>query len=150
MGPITPFGDVACQHQTVMAECFISGMNEAANFRVERLERWIRKHRKDLLAEDGEAVSSVKLSAVTSKQPSYWSDVLRGRKSFGDKAAREVETALSMPQLHLEGATWPFDEVDQDRFERLSQRQKGRVEQALIEILEKIESGESKTVERAA
>lgn len=125
-------------------------MNDVTASRVQRLEKWIRRNKKSLLAEDGESVSSTKLASATDKSPSYWSDVLRRRKSFGDKVARDTETALGMPPLFLEGVAWPFDDVDQERFERLTARQKGRIEQVLIEALEQIEGGESKTMAAAA
>jgi len=119
--------------------------------RVDRLISWIKRHRKDLVGEDGH-VSAEKLAEATGKKPAYWSDVLRirtSKKSFGDKAARAVEAKLDIYPLHLEGAGWPFEDVDQDRFERLTARQKGRVEQALIDALDKIEA-EAQTKPRIA
>jgi hypothetical protein len=105
--------------------------------RIDRLKKWCRS-RAELRA-DGEP-SIPKLCEKTGKKPQYWSDVLREAKSFGSKVAREVEPQLGMPMLYLEGAGWPFEEVDQERFLRLSDRQKGRVEQAMLEMIEKIEA----------
>ena len=103
--------------------------------------RWIKSRRKDLLATDGEVSPSL-LAGETGKKPSYWSDVLRherSSKSFGDKTARQAEEALQMPTLYLEGIGWPFDGVAQDRFDRLTERQKGRVEQAMLDAIAAIE-----------
>jgi hypothetical protein len=36
------------------------------------------------------------------KSPSYWSDMLRGAKGFGEVAAREIEEALQLPRLWLD------------------------------------------------
>lgn len=117
-------------------------MPPEAAARVQRLVRWIKSRRKDLLATDGE-VSPSMLATATEKKPSYWSDVLRherSSKSFGDKTARQTEDALRMPALYLEGIGWPFDGVAQDRFERLTERQKGRVEQAMLDAIAAIEA----------
>lgn len=117
-------------------------MPPEATARVQRLVRWIKSRRKDLLATDGEVSPSL-LATATQKRPSYWSDVLRherSSKSFGDKTARQTEEALEMPSLYLEGIGWPFDGVAQDRFERLTERQKGRVEQAMLDAIGAIES----------
>lgn len=78
-------------------------MNSEGIVRVERLVTWIKKHRKDLLAPDGD-VSPTQLAAATGKKVTYWSDVLRMRKeSFGASSARVTEDALEMPRLHLDG-----------------------------------------------
>jgi len=115
-------------------------LDETARARIERLVKWVKLHRKDLCDADGEP-SSTKLAAESHRRPSYWSDVLRLRKpSFGARAARDAEDAFGIPPLHLDGAGWPFEEVDQARFDRLSQRQKGRIEQALMDALDRIEA----------
>lgn len=114
---------------------------EAAS-RVLRLLRWIETNRKDLLTQAGDVSPSL-LAAATGKKASYWSDVLRHKesnKSFGDKAARQTESELSMPPMHLEGVGWPFEDVAQDRFDRLTQRQQGRVEKVLLQEIERIEA----------
>lgn len=117
-------------------------MTPEASIRVQRLVRWVKANKRDLL-DAGGGVSPTKLAAATNRRPSYWSDVLRGDesgKSFGDKAAREVEGLLGMPHLHLDGEGWPFDEVSRARFERLTEKQQGRVEQAMIDAITKIEA----------
>lgn len=142
MNRITPFGVARSQHRSVMAICCSASMPPEAAARVQRLVRWIKSRRKDLLATDGEVSPSL-LATATSKKPSYWSDVLRherSSKSFGDKTARQAEEALQMPALYLEGIGWPFDGVAQDRFDRLTERQKGRVEQAMLDAIAAIEA----------
>lgn len=88
-------------------------MSDKTIARVDRLVRYVERHHKDLL-EDGK-VSPNLLAARTKKTAAYWSDVLRCRtskKSFGDKAARDAEEHLDMPNLYLDGGgEWPFSEV---------------------------------------
>jgi hypothetical protein len=114
-------------------------MSDHLNPRVNRLIAWIRRFKRDLCDANGK-IAPTFIANATGKHTAYWSDVLRGTKSFGSAAAREVEEALGIPHLHLEGALWPFEEIDQDRFERLTDRQKGRVEQKLIETIAAIEA----------
>lgn len=42
------------------------------------------------------------LAAVTGVSKQYWSDMLRGRKSFGESAARNLEEKLELPRLFLD------------------------------------------------
>lgn len=125
-------------------------MRDEALSRVTRLTSWIKKYRKDLLSEDG-GVSPGKLALATQKKISYWSDVLRSDgKAFGEKAARDVEDKLSMPPNYLDGTGWPFENVDFSRWERLSERQKGAVEDAINDKLAEIESRGSGAANRVA
>ena len=55
-------------------------MPPEAAARVQRLVRWIKSRRKDLLAADGEVSPSL-LAVAAEKKPSYWSDVLRHERS---------------------------------------------------------------------
>lgn len=115
-------------------------MDDEGRARVQRLISWVQRHKKPL-CDDKNFPSAAKLASQTGKKASYWSDVLREKKpSFAAASARATEAKLGMPRLHLEGVGWPFEDVDQTRFDSLSARQKGRVEQALIDILDVIES----------
>ena len=78
--------------------------------------------------------SPTELAVRTGKKVNQIQDMLAGRKSFGEKVAREIEDALGMDPkaLDLERATsvpipiryrWPF-KIDQGRFERLKSEQK--------------------------
>lgn len=125
-------------------------MDADAKSRVERLRAWIKQNRKDMLGPDG-GVSATRLAVASGKSVAYWSDVLREtKKSFAESSAREIEQSLGMPRLHLEGgSSWPFEDVDQERFSKLSAVQRGRVEAAVIEAIEKIEA-EAASRKRAA
>lgn len=118
-------------------------MDESACNRVDRLERWIKLHRKDLCSTSGK-LSPTLLAKVEglNSNPAYWSDVLRKAKtrSFAASSARETEAALDMPYLYLEGAGWPFEDVDFERWDRLTERQKGHVEKAINAELDRIEA----------
>lgn len=56
---------------------------------------------------------------------------------FSPRLAKILDSADPAP------GAWPFEDVDRARFERLTQRQKGRIEQALIEALDKLEAEQS-------
>lgn len=117
-------------------------MNDDDSLRVARLLAWIKRHKSESLCTSDGRVSPSALAVATGKKPSYWSDVLRAGsgKSFGEKSARDTESKLEMPPMYLDGTGWPFESVDQDRWERLSERQKGRVEDAMLKAIEMIES----------
>lgn len=115
-------------------------MDDSAKARIDRLEAWIRENRKDLCSESGKVMPS-RLSAI-GKSQSYWSDIFRRapERSFAAKAGREVETLLKIPHLFLEGVAWPFENVDFERWEALTERQKGVVEHAINAALDAIEA----------
>jgi len=121
-------------------------MDDDGVARVDRLVAWCKAHHREHLDESGKPIVEW-LVAQTGKKASYWSDVLRIRssgKSFGARAAREVEAKLKMPDLYLEGAGWPFQTIDQERFDRLTERQKGRVEQAVEDVIAAMEAASGK------
>ena len=146
--PITPSGVGTRQHRPVIDGWCITRMSDKTFARVEKLVTYIERHKRDLL-EEGK-VSPNLLAAKTKKTAAYWSDVLRCRtsgKSFGDKAARLVESQLEMPHLYLDGGSeWPFSEVDQARYERLTAVQKGRVQQAMLQVMDEIERSKGSPV----
>lgn len=118
-------------------------MDEKAKARLQRLVRWLKTHRREAIKEDGK-VSPSWMANHTTGNVGYWSDVLREKKSFAAEKARDTEDSFEMPPLYLEGAGWPFETIDQERFDRLSERQKGRVEQAVADALALIESESEK------
>lgn len=67
-------------------------------------------------------------------------------KTMGSLLARRIEVAFKKPVgwMDTDPDAWPFETVDQERFERLSERQKGRVEQAVADALALIESESEK------
>lgn len=46
--------------------------------------------------------SPAELTALVGNSKQYWSDMLRGRKSFGETAARKIEEKLELPRLFLD------------------------------------------------
>lgn len=115
-------------------------MKDDAKARIDLLTSWIKKNRKDLCKEGAPDASL--LANETGKKASYWYDLLRKQegRSFAASAARSVEDAIGIPYLYLEGAGWPFEEVEQARYEALSDVQKGRIQQAINDALDKIEA----------
>lgn len=81
-------------------------------------------------------------------QPSYINDVIKGTKSFGEKAARKAEQKLRLPagsldlnrlDSILEAEKWPFTSFDEARFVSLTPADKLRVEGAALGALIEIE-----------
>lgn len=118
-------------------------MDESAIKRVDRLEQWVKAHRRDLCGPSGKVSPSAmaKVEGLSSNA-SYWSDVFRRAKDrkFAASSARDTEHALGMPHLLLEGSGWPFEEVDFERWDRLTERQKGLIEKAVNDELDRIEA----------
>jgi hypothetical protein len=72
-------------------------MNPETNLRLENLRAWCKRH-----GDVGPADLALKLD----KKVQYVSDLLRGKKSFGEKAARHIEAKLGMGRGDLDkGAT---------------------------------------------
>ena len=78
----------SCQHRLVVGGWCTHAMNDSTLIRLDNL-RALGKKPADLAAATG-----------VSKQ--YWSDMLRGRKSFGESAARNLEEKLELPRLFLD------------------------------------------------
>lgn len=74
----------------VSGPCFTSRMNDDALIRLSNLKA-LNLTPKDLSERVGNRVS-------------YWSDLLRGQKSFGEKLARKIEEQLSIPRGSLDTA----------------------------------------------
>lgn len=49
------------------------------------------------------------LTAQVGNSKQYWSDMLRGRKSFGETAARRIEEKLELPRLFLDEDHSPIE-----------------------------------------
>ena len=91
---------LSVQHQLVASACSTQLMNEDRLVRVDNLKR---------LTESW----SLKASDLTHRvggRYTYWRDLLAGKKSFGEKAARKIEDSLSLPRGWLDRT----DEVPAD------------------------------------
>ena len=49
-------------------------------------------------------LTAQQLSERVGGRVSYWSDLMRGKKSFGEKVARKIEEALEMPRGYMDAA----------------------------------------------
>ncbi len=68
-------------------------MNHMANHRVQRVH--------ELCSSRGWGITEL-ANRTGYGSASYWSDVLRGEKSFGEKAARKLEECLGLPRCWLD------------------------------------------------
>lgn len=46
--------------------------------------------------------------------------------------------------ISIQYSTWPFESIPQERFDALTERQKGRVEQKLVDVMNEVEAQDSK------
>lgn len=60
------------------------------------------------------------LTAQVGNSKQYWSDMLRGKKSFGETAARRIEEKLELPRLFLDEDHSPL-EVKEDKSSYITQ-----------------------------
>lgn len=67
-------------------------MSEDALIRLDNLRMLLRERQ----------MTPTRLAAHTGKSQSYYRDLLKGRKSFGEKAARALEKTLSLPHGWLD------------------------------------------------
>lgn len=106
---------------------------------------------------DGEffAGNQSKLAEKIGKAPRYVNALIRGKKSFGERAARHIEECLRLPTGSLDRAadgelraavtkvkaagTWPFS-IDRERFEALSATGKQQIEGAMRLLLVELEA----------
>lgn len=85
---ITPSGVLSVKHFLVSRRCSTAQMNDDALIRLANLKA-LNLTPKDLSDRVGGRVS-------------YWADMLRGQKSFGEKVARKIEEQLGIPRMSLD------------------------------------------------
>ena len=108
-------------------------MSVDANLRRELLAKVCKD--KGWVKSDG-APSPGKLAAEIDRATNYCSDLLLGRRSFGEEIARHIEQALGLPQWHLDGgAGWPFPHLDRTIFDDLHEWQKMEIQGKVREMV---------------
>lgn len=75
-------------------------MSDMAAIRRENLRRLCTSH--------GLGPAALSRAYEDSPSPPYWSDLLRGRKDFGEKTARAIEEGLSLPRNWLDQSGEPL------------------------------------------
>lgn len=94
MNSITPFSDAGCQHLKVTSLVSYGTMNDEQLVRLERFRS---------VCQERGIIGPVQIAKALGKSASFWSDLLRGAKSFGEKLAREIEEKMSLPRGWLDG-----------------------------------------------
>ena len=90
---------------------------------------------KGWLKPDGEP-SPGALARAIGRKTNYCSDLLLGRRSFGEEIARHIEDALGLPRWHLDGgAGWPFPQLDRSGFDSLQPWQKTEIQAKVREMV---------------
>lgn len=84
--------------------------------------------------------NTTSIAEAIGKPVSKASDLLNGHGAFGAKIARDIEDQLSLPGGYLdnfsEAMMWPFQLVDRDRYEALSDIAKGAVQTRMMDEIE--------------
>lgn len=118
-------------------------MDDEAKARISRLKTYCK--RKGLcLDESGEVGAKELSSALQEKQVKgsypYCRDILAMQhRSFGAAKAREIERALGITYLYLDGgADWPFTGVDVEKVQSLTYGNLMRLEGAIIEAAHRL------------
>lgn len=114
----------------------------ACEMEIERPLRRIRRLRlEELLKEVGGPKSLAAKSGVTD---THLTACVKGRRGIGDEMAHSLEVGAGKPFGWMDSdpdGAWPFREVERDSFDRLSERQKGIVEAALLDALHRLDAG---------
>jgi hypothetical protein len=121
----------------VKIQAHSENMDEIAKLRVDRLVAAL-KRRKLCLGEDGEVqprlLSEALINAGVKGSYPYCRDILaKENRSFAGAKAREIESALGLPALCLDGAAdWPFRVLTPAQWAALNEKLKEEIEQRLL------------------
>ena len=112
----------------------------ACEMEVERPMRRIRRLRlEEMLREAGGPKALAERSGVTD---THLTACVKGRRGIGDEMAHSLEVGMGKTfgwmDTDPEGA-WPFVEVGRELFDRLGERQKGMVEAAMRDAIERLD-----------
>ena len=110
-----------------------------------RLE-WLRHYclAKNITNARGEP-GSAELAARIERSQNYCSQLLLGKKSFGEDIARHIENHLGLLCWDLDGgAGWPFPDIDRRRYDALNSTQRVEIQGAVRKLLIEFEGQSAK------
>ena len=85
---------------------------------------------------------SAELAARIGRTQNYCSQLLQGKKSFGEDIARHIEEQLGLLRWDLDGgAGWPFPDIDRRRYDPLNSTQRAEIQGAVRKLLIDFEDG---------
>jgi hypothetical protein len=102
---------------------------------------WLKYYcvKKQLVNSRGE-VGSAELAAKIDRTQNYCSQLLHGKKSFGEEIARHIEQKLNLLKWDLDGgAGWPFKGIDRREFDKLTDEQKIEIQGLVRHTIQKFE-----------
>ncbi len=115
-----------------------AAMSDERHIRLEHLKAACVRLR--LVKEDG-TPSPGKLAERIDRKTNYCSDLLLGRRSFGEDIARHIEERLNLGKWALDGgAGWPFPGIDRDRYDRLTREQQLEIQGAVRSMITTFEA----------
>ncbi|MDQ3270757.1 MAG: hypothetical protein M3Q12_01120 [Pseudomonadota bacterium] len=83
---------------------------------------------------------SAELAARIGRTQNYCSQLLLGKKSFGEDIARHIEEHLGLLRWDLDGgAGWPFKGIDRRSFDRLTPDQRIEIQGAVRNMITQFE-----------
>lgn len=115
-----------------------------------RLE-WLKHYclQKNLINSKGQP-GSAELAAKIDRTPNYCSQLLLGKKSFGEDIARHIEVKLELLKWDLDGgAGWPFKGIDRRKFDQLTYDHKMEIQGMVRKYIDDFEATQN-TKKRAA
>lgn len=138
MGSITPQGVSNVNTFGCNSAVFTANMDQESSDRIDRLVKWCKTNRV-CLDEVGELDAATLSKTLIAKEVkggySYWRGMLAKAedRSFAARKAREVETALGITPLYLEGGDvgWPFSVALRSKLQMLQPEDLRRAENVL-------------------
>lgn len=133
MAQITPYGALPCQHHLVPIACSTANMAEDALIRLENLKRL--------------GLDARQLSARLGSGYSYWRDMLKGDKSFGEKVARRIEDGLGLRRGQLDESNeapegpWPYELFNHADYMLIPLEYRNRIENELAGEIQRLKKG---------
>lgn len=116
-------------------------MTQLPSTRLEWLRHYCRA--KNITNARGEP-GSAELAARIGRSQNYCSQLLLGKKSFGEDIARHIEAELGLLRWDLDGgAGWPFPDIDRRRYDALSSTQRAEIQGAVRTLLIEFEGAEA-------
>jgi hypothetical protein len=117
-------------------------MAEDALLRLENLRRFMDAHKPP--------ITGGQLAIDLQVRKSFTSELLAGRKAFGEKLARKIEAAYGLPRGWLDEADspvdaapvtdWPFERISPQAWAGLTERQRGAIEAAAVAAMREVQS----------
>lgn len=120
-------------------KCYLANVKTIEEIRLDNYKRLIDEFRAEL----GRDPKGVELAARFNIAPAYVSQLEnKRRENIDSQAARKIEEGAGKPRgwLDADANSWPFQDIERARFDRLSLRQQIEIQGVVRERMERFES----------